>query len=224
MRLKIALVATKCDSAQAPTELSCEILLDMTANHLESLSADVFLVNEVIMSSSQKATKDVLENIHCKVALLCSDPRLKAKVEEMRPLVWHKFLVAASKRTHMSLDAAHDLWENEKEEVPEDLNLSSEQILTLKSFYNFTAALIEEEKSEKEEKLNMLKSKQKKRADKAKNERVPKADTRAGAKNPPSDMEQDMKESDEKEKEVEEDTEKEYKDELGKVIHGNICL
>ena len=69
----------------------------------------------------------------------------------MRPLAWHKYLVAASKRTHMTLKDAHALWENEKEEVPQDLNLSAEEIETLKGFHSFTKVMVEEDKTERKE-------------------------------------------------------------------------
>ena len=128
MKLKIALVATKCESTEVPATL-----LD---------SSEALLVWQV--------------------AILCSDPQLKVKHEEMRPFSWHKYLVAASKTTHMTLQDAHTLWDNEKEEFPEDVNLSAEEIETLKAFYNFTTILIEEDKAEREEKMNIPKSTPKK--------------------------------------------------------------
>ena len=65
MKLKIALVATQRESLNEESfdlPASCEKLLEVTRNHLASLSSDLFFLNEVMMTSSKNATKDALES------------------------------------------------------------------------------------------------------------------------------------------------------------------
>ena len=69
MKLKIALVAMQCDSPEESSESHAK-LLEITRNHLKVLSSKVFLVNEEFTTSAKKVTKDILETLHKKVALL----------------------------------------------------------------------------------------------------------------------------------------------------------
>ena len=151
MKLKIVLVATQCESTEASGDLSpsCERLLEVTRNHLASLSADLFFVNEVMMTSSKSPTRDFLEDLHNKVAAICCDPQLKVTADELRPMSWHKFLATVSRSAHMSLENARDFWAKEKQEVGETENIKPNEVETLKSFQNFTRAMIEENKSRK---------------------------------------------------------------------------
>ena len=149
MKLKIALVATQCESPEASGDLSssCERLLEVTRNHLASLSADLFFVNEVMMTSSKSPTRDFLEDLHNKVAAVCCDPQLKVTADELRPMSWHKFLATVSRSAHMSLENARDFWAKEKQEVGETENIKPNEVETLKSLQNFTRAMIEEKNS-----------------------------------------------------------------------------
>ena len=79
---------------------SCERLLEVTRNHLASLSSDLFFLNEVLMTSSKNATKDALEDLHSKVAAMCCDSQLKVTSDELRPMSWHKFLATVSQSAH----------------------------------------------------------------------------------------------------------------------------
>ena len=157
MKLKIALVATQCESTEASGDLSssCERLLEVTRNHLASLSADLFFVNEVLMTSSKSPTRDFLEDLHNKVAAVCCDPQLKVTADELRPMSWHKFLATVSRSAHMSLENARDFWAKEKQEVGETENIKPNEVETLKSFQNFTRAMIEENKSRKAKPLTI---------------------------------------------------------------------
>ena len=138
MKLKIALVATKNETTKQfqNHEASCIKLLEITKDHLTSLPSELFLVNEVFMTSAKKVTVEILENLRTKIATICSDVKLKGDTEEIRPFSWHKFLDAASQDPYMSLDYAEDLWEKEKAEVGEAKNLTPEEsksLLTLQS-------------------------------------------------------------------------------------------
>ena len=62
IKLKIALVATKSETTESSEE-SQKKLLAVTAHHLVSLSAKVYLLNEVIMTSSKKVTRGILDHI-----------------------------------------------------------------------------------------------------------------------------------------------------------------
>ena len=152
MKLKIALVATQSESLEEESSdlfASCERLLEVTRNHLASLSSDLFFLNEVMMTSSKNATKDALEDLHSKVAAMCCDPQLKVTSEELRPMSWHKFLATVSQSAHMTLENAQDFWAKEKEEVGETTNITSDEVETLQKFQIFVKAMIEEAKSRK---------------------------------------------------------------------------
>ena len=157
MKLKIALVATKTEASKLPQNLkeSCKKLLEITKDHLGSLSPELFLVNEVITTSSQEVTPDILENLRTKIATLCSDRKLKGGFEEMRPFSWHKFLDAASQDLYLSVDKAKYLWEKEKDEVGEAKNISPEESRSLLTFQSIVEIMIEEDKSEQNDELKL---------------------------------------------------------------------
>ena len=157
MKLKIALVATKTEDSKLPQNLkeSCKKLLEMTKDHLGSLSPELFLLNEVITTSSQEVTSEILENLRTKIATLCSDGKLKEGSEEMRPFSWHKFLDAASQDLYLSVDRAQYLWEKEKDEVGEAKNISREESTSLLTFQSIVEVMIEEDKAEQNDELKL---------------------------------------------------------------------
>ena len=151
IKLKIALVATKCENETArcgSLDESCAKVIEMTKDHLTSLMSRLYLVNEVIRTSCQEVTRGALEGLHNRVAILCLDGKLRVTPEEMRPLSWHKFLGVVSQKTHMSLEEADDLWEDEKHEVGEATNISPEALDLLKGFQNVVNIMKEVENSE----------------------------------------------------------------------------
>ena len=115
-------------------ESSSRALLEMTKNHLTSKEAEVFLLNEVISSSSSEVTTEMLENIRRKIAAFCSNSELKVGREEIRPFSWHKFIDVAKKIPQMSLTDARDLWQKEKGEIGEASNISPDDVAMLEEF------------------------------------------------------------------------------------------
>ena len=155
MKLKIALVATKTEVSKQTQNLkeSCMKLLEITKGHLASFSPELFLLNEVITTSCQEVTSEILENLCIKIATLCSDAKLKGGSEEMRPFLWHRFLDAASQDLYLSVDRAKYLWEKEKDEVGEAKNISPEESKSLLTFQSIVEVMIEEDKSEQNDEL-----------------------------------------------------------------------
>ena len=157
MKLKIALVAMKSEIGEASQnfEESCAKLLDMTKDHLVKLSADLFLLNEVITTSSKQVTTDILEKLRTKIATLCSDEKLKEGPEEtrFRPFSWHKFLDAISQEAgpYISVDRAKKLWDKEKDEVGEAQNISPEDSRCLEAFQSLVRSIAEFEDSEQKD-------------------------------------------------------------------------
>ena len=157
MKLKIALVGMQGDSSQGSLESRAK-LLEITKNHLcreikknnlNDISAKLFLVNEVFMTSSKVVFREVLEKLQKKVALLCSDNRLKMASNEIRPFSWHKFLDRITQFPQMTLEGAKFWWEQEEEsgEVPQ--NITPEETETLESFLKVISMMIENEEEEK---------------------------------------------------------------------------
>ena len=148
MKLKIALVATKCDNSEESSESQAQ-LLEITKNHLKKLlkelSSKVFLLNEVIMTSSKEVTRKLMEDLHKKVALVCSDGQLRVAPEEFRPLSWHKFLNTISQFPQVTLEDAKLHWDEEKEEVGEAQNISLAESVTMGKFLNITNLMIKDE-------------------------------------------------------------------------------
>ena len=142
LKLKIALVATKSENSdQCPESLAN--LLEITRDHLTSASSQVFFLNEVITTSSKEVTRNILERVYNRVAIMCSDPKLKTTPDEIRPMSWHKFLGVVSQEPQRSLEEAKYIWQNEKMEAADAENISPEEIDTLKKFLLLSKAVRE---------------------------------------------------------------------------------
>ena len=101
-----------------------------------------------MVTSAQAVTVEILENLRTKIAILCSDKKLKDGPEEIRPFSWHKFFHTASKDPFMSLDQANRLWMKEKSEVGEAQNISPDDTKCLAKFQSITKTMIDFELSE----------------------------------------------------------------------------
>ena len=152
MKLKIALVATKDDKSDESSKSQAK-LLEITKNHLKKLlkelSSKVFLLNEVIMTSSKEVTRKIVENLHKKVALICSDGQLRSANEEIRPFSWHKFLNTINQFPQMTLEDAKLCWEEEKEEVGEAQNISQVESDTVGKFLRITSQMMKHEENQR---------------------------------------------------------------------------
>ena len=104
-------------------------------------------------TSSEQATRDILEYLYNRVATMCSDPLMKVTPEEMRPMSWHKFLGVASQAPQRSLKEAKGLWQGEKMEVVDAKNISPEKLLLWKSFSAFQRRLLKSKSTVKQENL-----------------------------------------------------------------------
>ena len=74
---KIVLVATKVEETADAKRLANR-LLGRAKTHLKSLKADVFVVNEVWMTSSKNADRATLEDIFAKLSTLSSEGALSS--------------------------------------------------------------------------------------------------------------------------------------------------
>ena len=146
MKLKIALVAMQCDSLEGCSDSEAH-LLEITKDHLRDLNSKVFLLKDVIKTSSQCVTREMMENLHKKVALVCSDSQLKAAPEELRPLSWHKFLNAITEFPQMTLEDAKLYWEDEGNEVGQAENISPAECETLDKLLKIIRAMIKHEET-----------------------------------------------------------------------------
>merc|ERR1719391_707410 len=125
IRPKIALVATKTElSKDSPhKEKSFIELLEHAKQHISSISNNdkVFLLNDVLRTSSAKATKENLTDFHIKLATLCSNENLKGDYDEVRPASWQMLLTFLHEHSTLPITEVIQKWEEMKNsfDIPE---------------------------------------------------------------------------------------------------------
>ena len=88
---KIVLVATKVEETADAKRLANR-LLGLAKTNLKSLKADVFVVNEVWMTSSKNADRATLEDIFAKLSTLSSEGALSSLGPITTPFTWWTLL------------------------------------------------------------------------------------------------------------------------------------
>ena len=149
IRPKLALVATKMEMS-ALSEDSFERILQMTKDHLAYISSQssVFLVDEVLKTSSAEVTHADLKEFHRKLVTLCSHESLRFKPVEIRPLSWHNFLLAIKEAPMISLEEAKQKWWRIKSSVGEQAaNISSGDLVSLAKLRDILQAMVEKDSS-----------------------------------------------------------------------------
>ena len=91
MKPKIVLVATKVEETAEAKNLANK-LLDLAKTHLKSLKSDVYLADEVMMTSSKNADRANLEDLFAKLSTLSSDHSLSSQGPITTPLTWWTLL------------------------------------------------------------------------------------------------------------------------------------
>ena len=111
IRLKIALVATKTELSKGSPqkEDSFKKVLQHAKQHISLISNNdkVFLLNEVLRTSSAEATKENLTDYHIKLLTLCSHQDLKGDYEEVRPASWQMLLTFLHEHSMLSISSHH---------------------------------------------------------------------------------------------------------------------
>ena len=140
LRPKIALVATKTELSSTGKDYN--EILDRTKRHLSSVAKGnkVFLVNEVLKTSSAKVSREDLTDFHLRLATLCSDKELKEEYEEVRPASWQTLLTYLQEHSSLSFDEVVEKWQSMKksEVLPNEdklsINISQEDLELLTKF------------------------------------------------------------------------------------------
>ena len=159
LRPKIALVATKTELSSTGTDY-IEIL-DRTKQHLSSVAKGnkVFLVNEVLKTSSAKVSRKDLTDFHLRLATLCSDKELKEEYEEVRPTSWQTLLTYLQEHSSLSFDKVVEKWRSMKksEVLPDEdklsINISQEDLELLTKFKTMLEPISIETSMEEEPKI-----------------------------------------------------------------------
>ena len=144
------LVATKMEETKTSTQQECcERLLTLAKAHLSSLETNVFLVDNVIKTSSKDITKEMLENIYGKIVTMCMDKTLQNRPINSIPLIWFKEVdkiklikpAATLEDVTRILRAAHE----EFASIGSN-NKSDRELENLKKFKDILVLLITEQK------------------------------------------------------------------------------
>ena len=149
IRPKIALAATKVELSK-PSEENFTAVLEFAKVHIASITSEnnIFLLNEVLRTSSAQVTKEALRSFHRKVATMNSHPSLRIKPNERRPLSWHKFLGVLQQNPAITLEEAKQRWVAVKNEVGKTSNVSREDLEGLEKlkFFLESAAQIQNQR------------------------------------------------------------------------------
>ena len=153
IRPKLALVATKTEQLgnEEDHEGSYQRILETTKDHLAYLSSQnsVFLVDEVLRTSSAKVTSAKLKEFHRKLVTLCSHKSLRFKPVEIRPLLWHNFLLAIQETPSITFKEATQKWATVKSKVgiEQTPKLSPRDLDVLAKLRSILEAMVEKDSS-----------------------------------------------------------------------------
>jgi GTPase SAR1 family protein len=128
---KIMLVATKVENSDQCQE-SLDKILSYAKEHLNNLSSNSFLVDRVLETSSQIASKEIFQEMYDKVYTLCTEDELRSKPKEAIPTVWFRLLAALKEMSHTTVDAVIKMLEQIEAEKTGPENIHKEELESLK--------------------------------------------------------------------------------------------
>ena len=148
IRPKLALVATKMEMSGISEDCFGRIL-QITKDHLAYTSkSTVFLVDQVLRTSSAEVTLADLKEFHRKLVALCSHQSLRFKPVGIRPLSWLNFLLAIQEAPTISLEDAKQKWWRIKSSVGEQAtNISSRDLAVLAELKDLLQTMVEKDLS-----------------------------------------------------------------------------
>ena len=88
---KIQLIATKGQPGlMAKIKEACDTILQKTKKHLEALDENIslFLVDEVLVTSSEHVTRELMQRLSLNLSVLSTDEQLNEKREGRTPMEW----------------------------------------------------------------------------------------------------------------------------------------
>ena len=87
---KIQLIATKGQPDNLEIKEACGTILQKTKKHLEALDENIslFLVDEVLVTSSEHVTRELMQRLSLTLSVLSTDEQLNEKREGRTPTEW----------------------------------------------------------------------------------------------------------------------------------------
>ena len=129
---KIMLVATKVENLDQFQESALDKILSYAKEHLESIESNSFLVDGVLRTSSQIASKEIFEEMYGKVYTLCTAYELSSKPKEAIPTVWFRLMAALKEMSETTVDEVIKMLEQIEAEQTGPSNIPSEDLESLK--------------------------------------------------------------------------------------------
>ena len=119
-------------------EETADKLLGLAKTHLKCLKADVFVVNEVWITSSQNADRATLGDIFAKLSTLSSDEALSSQVPVTTPFTWWTLLTLLrslyAHKGFATLEEVAKIYKDIKKDNDGATNLTEEEISCLIKF------------------------------------------------------------------------------------------
>ena len=109
---KIQLIATKGQPGNlTEIEEACNTILRKTKNHLEALDKKIclFLVDEVLVTSSEHVTRELMQRLSLTLSVLSTDEQLNEKREGRTPTEWFAVTAEMKGRVAVSLSEVAEI-------------------------------------------------------------------------------------------------------------------
>ena len=153
---KIVLMATQGEDAGKYTA-AYKKLLSMATKHLASQPMPVYLLDEVIITSSKEATKESLEDAYAKITALVTDEAVRKDKGAAIPRSWWKLLEAIRESPMVTIEQVKKKWSEIKEQPDGHDSLSSDDMNSLQALKRVLEHMNEQKKQKAAETLKKKK-------------------------------------------------------------------
>ena len=121
----------KVENPDQQCEKSVDQVLCLAKEQLTSRSSNSFLVDGVLKTSSETASKEIFADMYGKVYTLCTADQLRSKPKEAIPTFWFRLLAALKEMSQTTVDNVIEMLEQIEAEQTGPSNFPKEELESL---------------------------------------------------------------------------------------------
>ena len=137
---KIQLIATKGrPGVKTKIKEACDTILQKTKKHLEALdeNTSLFLVDEVLVTSSEHVTRELMQRLSLTLSVLSTDEQLNEKREGRTPTEWFTVTQAIKDKVVVNVSAVAEIQREMQERMLRYDNMDAKEVDTFRRFQAF---------------------------------------------------------------------------------------
>ena len=146
---KIQLIATKGQPDNLEIKEACDTILRKAKKHLEALDENIslFLVDEVLVTSSEHVTRELMQRLSLTLSVLSTDEQLNEKREGRTPMEWFSVTAEMKGRVAVSVSEVEQIQKKMQDMTRGSRNVEQGDVETLKKFKSLAEELRESVKA-----------------------------------------------------------------------------